>query len=190
MKASLALLTLIVICTARNGNTYSSYVSILTLLGVPAGFALANFVDPPSGSTIARFEGAVNATTLTCNVTFSDGLTQTFTEWFVRNLRGNDALQSINENDVFSIGGDPLPTDAARTFRNQLTLLNFTAELDRVTIFCGTGAAGSREQANFYLRVYSKFSDHGTRKVTSIKHTIFYWKKSITAPVGQGVLRA
>ena len=102
----------------------------------------------------------MNAATLKCNVTLSDRLTQTFTEWFVRNLRGNDALQSINENDVFSIGGDPLPTDATRTFRNRLTLLNFMAELDRVTIFCGTGVIGNREQANFYLRVYSKFSGH------------------------------
>ena len=127
----------------------------------PAGFALATFVDPPSGSTIARFEGAMNAATLTCNITLNDGLTQTFTEWFVQNLRGNDGLQVIIDDffpEVFSIGGDPLPTAPARTFRNQLTLLNFTAELDGTMIFCGTGgASGNHEQANFYLRVYSKY---------------------------------
>ena len=122
----------------------------------------------------------MNAATLTCNVTLSDGLTQTFTEWFVRNLRGNDALQSINENDVFSIGGDPLPTDATRTFRNRLTLLNFTAELDRVTIFCGTGAIGNREQANFYLRVYSKFSGNGTRKVQLISNIQSFTGKKVS----------
>ena len=166
MKASLALLTVIVISTARKGNAYypTCILISLMLLGVPAGFALVTFVDPPSGSTIARFEGAMNAATLACNVTLSDGLTQTFTEWFVRNLGGNDGLQIINDinffPEVFSVGGDPLPTDPTGTFRNQLTLLNFTAELDRVTIFCGTGASGNQQQANFYLRVYSKLSGH------------------------------
>ena len=170
MNVSLALLTVIVISTSRKGNAYSDPTCILIslmLLGVPAGFALATFVDPPSGSTIARLEGAMNAVTLACNVTLSDGLTQTFTEWFVRNLRGNDALQIINNNffpEVFSVGGDPLPTDPTRTFRNQLILLNFTAELDGTTIFCGTGGIGNREQAKFYLRVYSKLSGHGTKK--------------------------
>ena len=164
MKASLALLTVIVISTARKGNAYYPTCTLIRLMllaiGLSAGFALATFVEPPSGSTIARFEGAVNAATLTCNITLSDGLTQTFTEWFVRNLRGNDGLQVINDNffpEIFSVGGDLLPTDPTRTFRNQLTLLSFTAELDRITIFCGTGGLGNHEQANFYLRVYSKY---------------------------------
>ena len=164
MKVSLALLTVIVISTARKGNAYyPTCISIsLMLLGVPAGFALATFVDPPSGSTIARFEGAMNAATLACNITSSEAPNmQTFTEWFVRNLRGNDGLQVINDNffpEIFSAGGDPLPTHPTLTFRNQLTLLNFTAELDGITIFCGTGGpTGNPEQANFYLRVYSKY---------------------------------
>ena len=105
----------------------------------------------------------MNAATLTCIVTLSDGLTQTFTEWFVRNFMGNDGLQVINDDffpEVFSAGGDPLPTNPNRTFRNQLTLLNFTAELDGITIFCGTGGVGNQELAKFYLRVYSKFPGH------------------------------
>ena len=122
---------------------------------------LATFVDPPSGSVIANFEGTVNASTLACNVTLRDGSMQTSTEWFVRNFMGISALQVINDDfvtEIFSVGGDPRPTDPTRTFRNQLTLLNFTAELDRVTIYCGTGGIGNREQANFYLRVYSELS--------------------------------
>lgn len=102
----------------------------------------------------------MNATTLACNVTLSDGITQTSTGWFVQNFRGIPGTQSITddfETAIFSIGGDPLPNDATRTFRNQLTVLNFATELDRVTVFCGTGGSSkNREQGIFYFRVYSK----------------------------------
>ena len=120
------------------------------------GLALATFVNPPSGSVIANFEGAVNASILTCNVTNTAGFI-TSTAWFVQNFRGSSLLQTIFNDffpEVFSVGGDPVPTDPTRTFRNQLTLLNFTAELDGATLYCGTGQ--NREQANFFLRVYSE----------------------------------
>ena len=116
---------------------------------------LATFVDPPSGSVIANFEGTVNASTLTCNVTLSDG-SMTSTAWFVRNFRESTGLQFINldfETEIFSIGGDPRPTDPTRTFLNRLILLNFTAELDDVTLYCGTGHR--REEGVFFLRIYS-----------------------------------
>ena len=81
----------------------------------------------------------------------------------MQNFRENNALQIINDDfltEIFSVGGDPRPIDPTRAFCNRLTLLNFTAELDRVTIYCGTGGIGYCEQANFYLRVYSKLSGH------------------------------
>ena len=113
----------------------------------------------------------MNGTTLACNVTLSDGTTQTSTGWYVQNFQGNPGLQSINIDfgaEIFSVGGDPLPNDPTRTFRNRLTVLNFAAELDRVTVFCGTGgSAENREQAIFYFRVYSKLlncSGHGMTK--------------------------
>ena len=102
----------------------------------------------------------MNATTLACNVTLSDGTTQTSTEWFVQNFRMTTGLQIINndfETAIFSVGGDPRPNDPTRTLRNRLTVLNFVAELDRVTVFCGTGGSSeNREQGIFYFRVYSK----------------------------------
>jgi hypothetical protein len=125
-------------------------------LNFSVGRALANFVDPPSGSVIANFEGTVNASTLTCNVTNTAGF-MTSTAWFVLNFRGSNLLHAINDDffpEVFSVEGDPRPTDPTRTFLNRLTLLNFTAELDGVTVYCGTGQ--NREQANFLLRVYSE----------------------------------
>ena len=127
-----------------------------TYLNFFVGLALATFVNPPSGSVIANFEGAVNASTLTCNVTNSAGF-MTSTAWFVRNFGGSGLLETISSDffpEVFSIGGDSVPTDPTRTFCNQLTLLNFTAELDGATLYCGTGQ--NREQANFFLRVYSE----------------------------------
>ena len=75
----------------------------------------------------------------------------------MQNFRGSSGLQLINDGfELFSIGGDPdpRPTNPDRTFRNRLTIVNFTAELDRVTVYCGTGS--NREQANFCLRIYSK----------------------------------
>ena len=105
---------------------------------------------------IANFEGTVNATTLTCNVTNSQG-SQTSTSWFVQNFRGSSSLQSITDNfvpELFSVDGDPRPGFNI-TLRNRLTIVNLTSELDDVTVYCGTGQ--NPEQANFILRVYSKF---------------------------------
>ena len=121
---------------------------------------LATFVDPPSGSVIASFEGAVNASTLTCSVTNSMG-SRTSTAWFVRNFRGSTGLQVIGlgfATEIFSIGGDPRPDDPTRTFLNLLTLMNFTADLDGVTLYCGTGQ--NRDQAVFYLRIYSTYCSY------------------------------
>lgn len=128
------------------------------LLDFPVGLALADFVqvDPPSGSVVADFEGAVNASILTCNVTNSEGF-MVSTAWFVQGFRGSSSLQAISgnfETEIFSVGGDPRPNDPSRTFLNELTILNFAADLDGVTVYCGTGQ--NREQANFTLRVYSK----------------------------------
>ena len=49
-------------------------IKLLTGLGV------VDYVDPPSGSAIANFEGTVNASTLICNVTNEQGL-QISTQW-------------------------------------------------------------------------------------------------------------
>ena len=104
---------------------------------------------------IANFEGTVNATTLTCNVTNSEG-SQTTTSWFVQNFRGSSSLLSITSSfipELFLLDGDPRP-DLNITFRNRLTIVNLISELDEVIVYCGTGR--DRERANFVLRVYSK----------------------------------
>ena len=106
---------------------------------------------------IANFEGAKNASTLTCNVLNSNGV-QTTTNWFLQNFRSQSGLQAIASGeftDLFFIGGDVRPDDPTRTYRNELTFLNFISDLDHVTMFCGTGVD---RQAFFLLRVvYRKF---------------------------------
>ena len=114
--------------------------------------AVTSFTDPGSGSLIANFEGTENATTITCNITVSQGA-QITTQWALANFRGNTGLQTINNAapELFEITGDPVP-DTMFTFNNYLTVLSLTRDLDRVTIFCGTGA--TPQLANFFLRIY------------------------------------
>ena len=109
------------------------------------GFGAANFVGPPSGSVIANFEGAINATTLTCDVTNEGIQIQTF--WSVGNFQGVSGRQALGImlQNLFVIGGGSL--------LNELTVSSWTFEVDRVIIFCGTGSEPT--QANVTLRIYS-----------------------------------
>ena len=119
------------------------------------GLGTVHFADPPSGSLIADFEGTLNAVTITCNVTTSQG-TQITTQWTLANFRGSAGLQTINNAapELFEITGDPIPSHMQFTFENRLTVLNLVRDLDRVTILCGTGSMP--QQANFVLRIYRK----------------------------------
>ena len=113
-------------------------------------------VDPPSGQVIADFQGAGNLTTIMCNAT--DGgvpPTQLDTRWGIENFRGVAGLQTIVDNfdtNLFLVSGDPM--SGGGSFRNRLTILRLTPELDGVTVFCGLGAFP--RQANFPLRIYRK----------------------------------
>ena len=126
-------------------------IKLLTGLGV------VDYVDPPSGSVIANFEGTVNASILTCNVTNEQGL-QISTQWTLRNFGGHGSqLQSIiSAPEFFSVSGDPtsIPTI---TYQNRLVVLSLTNELDAVMVYCGAGE--QLQQANFTLRIYRKCKD-------------------------------
>ena len=76
-----------------------------------------NFTDPASGSLIANFEGTENATTITCNVTNSQGA-QISTQWTLTNFRGSTGLQSVNNAapELFEITGDPWPIPDHRLY--------------------------------------------------------------------------
>ena len=120
------------------------------------GLGAVDFVDPPSGSVIANFEGTPNATTIICNIT--DGGIQITTQWNVANFRRggpNNLFAPTVAPELFSSGDDPMP-NTNFLFDNELTILNWAAELDRVMVYCGTGQ--EPQQASFTLRIYSESS--------------------------------
>ena len=116
-----------------------------------------DYTKPSNGSVIANFEGTLNASTLTCNV-INSGM-RIGTSWFVQDLTP-DVVQAISDDfhpELFLISGDQRPNlDPGRTYRNRLTIVNMTAQLDGVTIYCGLGQSALSELANFLLRVYRK----------------------------------
>ena len=113
------------------------------------GLGAVEGVDPPSGSVIANFEGTENVTTINCNVT--DGRTpsvQLPTRWSIQDFRGVAGLQTITDNfdtELFLVNGDP--DLRGGTFRNQLTILRLSSELDGVTVYCGIGAFPQQSKA-------------------------------------------
>ena len=109
-----------------------------------------DFIDPPSGSVVANFEGSLNATTLTCNVSHEGS--QRFTFWSIANFRGVAGRQSLG-----TLRDQNLPLHLILemdSFFNQVIVTNWTTELDGVVIFCGIGSQPF--QANVTLRLYRK----------------------------------
>ena len=133
--------------------TDSVIISFIDLIGLGA----VESVDPPSGSVIADFEGAENVTTIMCNITISLSI-QVTTQWSIQEFRGVGLQIITNDFDtnLFLVHGDSDHIWADYSFRNQLTILRLTSELDRVTVFCGSGVHS--KQANFHLRTYRKFT--------------------------------
>ena len=120
---------------------------------VHTGLGAASFIDLPTGNVVANFEGALNATTLTCNVINGQG-TQETTAWSVENFDGVPATRPIENTDtLFLFGGDLIPNTTI-TYLNQITIVNWTSALDGTTLFCGTGSFP--EQASILFRIYSK----------------------------------
>ena len=112
------------------------------------------FSQPPSGTVIANFEGATNATTLFCNIS-GDGVTQIGTTWSITNYRGSTGLGDLTSSpEPFIVSGPPNPSAPEISLLNELTVSNWTADLDGATIFCGTGQ--NQQEASFFLRVYRK----------------------------------
>ena len=110
--------------------------------------------DPPSGSLIADFEGAINSTIITCD--FVNRIRdQTNTDWSVINFRGVSNIQTLSSNlEIFHFSGDPIPGSVPpQIFRTRLTVLNMSNDLDQVTILCGSNIFPT---ANFYFRIYRK----------------------------------
>ena len=108
---------------------------------------------------IASFEGTVNTTTLTCNVT-NEGI-QITTFWSVGNFKDVSKTRPIDvAGDLLILSGDPIP-NFNLTYLNKVTVSNFTSELDGVRLFCGTGSIP--EQVDVVFRIYSKLKQEYIR---------------------------
>ena len=117
------------------------------------GQGLLLSTQPPSGSLIANFEGARN-TILVCNIS-SDGTTQISTTWSIQDFRGIIGLTDLTGSpEPFIVGGPPNPLAPQFSLLNELTVSNWTADLDGTIIFCGTGQ--DQREGHFFLRVYRK----------------------------------
>ena len=117
------------------------------------GLGIVISTQPPSGTLIANFEGTENATTLICNI--GNGADQISTSWSIENFRGDVGLQDITSGpEPFIVTGDPIPSVPQFTFLNELTISNWTSDLDGAIVYCGTGQ--DRREASFILRVYRK----------------------------------
>ena len=103
---------------------------------------------------VANFEGALNATTVTCNVTDEFG-NRAITSWSLGNFRvpGIQGYSLGLAPELFLLGGDPIPGVSDASYDNEMTILNLTSELDRVMLYCGVGG---ELQANVTLRIYRK----------------------------------
>ena len=126
------------------------------------GLGFVTFSDPPSGSVVANVKGALNVTTLTCNVSNSSTGHQIASIWTMKDFRNTSGHEVVTPValDLFYVDGDPDEfgdTQPGAKFDNHLTILNFTSELDGEIVYCGTKA--NPEEANFTLRLY-RMSTH------------------------------
>ena len=112
-------------------------------------------LDPSNGSVIVDFEGSINATTITCDVVTTTG-NHINTEWSIINFRELSSFRTLSDitaPEIFLFSGDPIPgTVPNQTYRNRLTVLVLSNDLDQVTIFCGSSTFPTLAQVSF--RVY------------------------------------
>ena len=110
--------------------------------------------DPPSGSVIVDFEGALNSTNIACDIV-NRSRHQINTEWSISNFKGVSSFQMLSDPEIFLFSGDPIPGNVpTQTYQNRLTILILSNDLDRVTIFCGSSTFPTL--AHFFFRIYRK----------------------------------
>ena len=131
-----------------------------------AGFSMIADTTPQANTTIAGFEGEGDIV-LECSVYDDVNRTERqITQWSLEDTNAMPvvvrSIQSLATFDVtFNLTGDERNDTVFPSFDNVLTLLNFTADLDGQTLFCGTGGAlGDPLVAGFPLRLYRESHLH------------------------------
>lgn len=104
---------------------------------------------------IVDFEGTLNATTITCNIVNSSR-NQDKTVWSISNFRGVSSFRVLGDDtapEIFLFSGDPIPgAGPIQTYRNRLTVLVLSSDLDHVIISCGNNTLPV--QVHFAFRIY------------------------------------
>ena len=120
---------------------------------LPSGYCIPTETIPPSGSNIAGFANEENITVF-CEV-FNEQNVSQITRWH-RAFEG-ESLISINVvgDTQFTITGDPIPGQNL-TFATNLTIVNLTADLDQMLLFCGI--PGNVRAATFTMRIYRELT--------------------------------
>jgi hypothetical protein len=149
-------------CEFNTQSAQFSYVKVL----FSTGLGVVLFSQPPNGTLIANFEGAMNATTLFCNIS-GDGINQITTTWSIQNYRGSTGLVDITSSpEPFIVSGPPNPLAPQFSLLNELTVSNWSSDLDGATIFCGTGQ--DQREASFFLRAYRKSKPHTDYNIIAV----------------------
>ena len=136
---------------------------LLPLFIPPTVHPIAMNLSPPNGSIAAQLAGAANAVTFQCDVFQMDAsrgeLVQVTTTWTLQKPDGSLMLVvQFAFVGVFMIGGTPQPSGSfLPTYRNRLTVVSFTEDLDGSMLMCGTE---SETAGYFRLRLYSRFYNH------------------------------
>lgn len=141
------------------------------------GWCVVQGVSPPSGSLVTNFEGTLNATVFSCNVTTSGLMIEIPTNWIIENFRGISELQIITNDlapEVFLLTGNEHLNNPLIPLQNILVILNLTSELDGAIIYCGSGL--SPQEANFTLRIYSRLTI--ANAVTNLVLKTFLYRKA------------
>ena len=124
------------------------------------GRFVAEVVSPANGSTVGSLPGLVDPVVFECNIhSGKDG--QIFeTTWTLQNYHANRGEMLVVQSaflGIFNISGDVRPESPERTYRNRLTVLNFT-ELNGTVLRCKySSKVLAINEGLFYLRVYSMF---------------------------------
>lgn len=112
-------------------------------------------MEPPNGTVISAELGSTNVTTIRCEIYTSTTLAvQEVTLWKFEN--GSDLIPiTRNDSSIRLHGNEATNSIVFKTSQNLLTILQFDASLDNISLRCGP----SDEVSNigiFPLIVYSK----------------------------------
>ena len=134
----------------------SSFLSLATAQAQATNVGIE--LSQPNNSVTTENIGAQNAV-FVCKLRMVGvgGVVQVTTTWTLQNFRSRGDTVLVTKTNfagIFSIGGSRTPPGSlGPTYRDRITVVNFSEDLDNTVLMCGTG---KQALGFFNLRVYSK----------------------------------